>query len=72
MVRNDSFQEGAMRMPCWRFTVTRMMIAVATSAILLDIARERQDRFRKLAGTYAAQAQALGLDVRIPVNGKKS
>jgi hypothetical protein len=64
-----------MRWPRVRFTVRRMMIAVAALAALLGIARsflgmarERQYRFRKLAGDYAAQAQALGVGTRIPVN----
>ena len=64
-----------MRVPRVRFTVRRMMVAVAALATTLGIARElsgiardRRHRFRKLAGDYAAQAQALGLGTRIPVN----
>jgi len=51
------------------------MITVAALAVMLGIsrglsgfARERQDRFRKLARDYAAQAQALALSTRIPVS----
>jgi hypothetical protein len=64
-----------MRMLRVRFTVRRMMITVAALAVMLGItrelsgfARERQDRFRKLARDCAAQAQALALSTRIPVS----
>ena len=53
-----------MRMPRVRFTLRRMMIAVAALAAFLGIARsisgvarERQHRFQKLAGDYASQCR---------------
>lgn len=54
-----------------RMTVFRCLVLVAVVAVGLAVVRERQLRFRRLAGDYQRRAMAAGF-AEIPVNTGKT